>query len=72
VAQGASSVWRRGVGGSTSAAARPVATWLLRLVTIAAREPSGFWDGHATVQTYAPGEEWFWDYAADEYVEGPA
>jgi len=25
-----------------------------------------------TPQTYEPGEDWFWDYASGEYVEGPA
>ena len=28
--------------------------------------------GHAIAQSYEPGEDWFWDYATDEYVEGPA
>jgi len=27
--------------------------------------------GHAVVQSYEPGEDWFWDYAAEEQVAGP-
>ena len=26
---------------------------------------------HPIVQSYEPGEDWFWDYAAEEYLEGP-
>lgn len=28
--------------------------------------------GHAVVRSFEPGESWFYDYAADEYVHGPA
>jgi hypothetical protein len=28
--------------------------------------------GHPIVQSYEPGEDWFWDYAAEQYLEGPA
>lgn len=27
--------------------------------------------GHAIVRTYEPDEDWFWDYASDQYAEGP-
>ena len=27
--------------------------------------------GHMVIQSYEPGEEWFWDYATDDYVDGP-
>jgi Zn-finger in ubiquitin-hydrolases and other protein len=27
--------------------------------------------GHPVVQSYEPGEDWFWNYATEEYVEGP-
>jgi hypothetical protein len=27
--------------------------------------------GHSIVGSYEPGEEWFWDYAIDDYVDGP-
>ncbi len=27
---------------------------------------------HPLVQSYEPGEDWFWNYATDEYGEGPA
>jgi hypothetical protein len=27
--------------------------------------------GHPVVRSYEPGEEWFWDYAAAEEVDGP-
>lgn len=28
--------------------------------------------GHPVVQSYEPGEDWFWDYSNEEYFEGPA
>jgi hypothetical protein len=27
--------------------------------------------GHPLVQSFEPGEDWFWDYAEGEYREGP-
>ncbi|WP_028265312.1 UBP-type zinc finger domain-containing protein [Arthrobacter sp. MA-N2] len=27
--------------------------------------------GHLFVQSFEPGEEWFWNYATEEYYEGP-
>jgi hypothetical protein len=27
--------------------------------------------GHPIVQSFEPGEDWFWSYAADAYYEGP-
>lgn len=27
--------------------------------------------GHPVVRTFEPGEDWFWDYAAGEFVDGP-
>ena len=27
--------------------------------------------GHRIVQSYEPGEDWFWDYATEQYLEGP-
>ena len=27
--------------------------------------------GHPVVASFEPGEGWFWDYAANEYVDGP-
>jgi hypothetical protein len=27
--------------------------------------------GHPSVQTFEPGEIWFWDYDAEEYFDGP-
>ena len=26
---------------------------------------------HPVVRSYEPGESWFWDYAREDYVEGP-
>jgi hypothetical protein len=26
---------------------------------------------HRVIQSFEPGEDWFYDYAADEYVDGP-
>jgi hypothetical protein len=28
--------------------------------------------GHRIVQSFEPGEDWFWDYAAEDYGAGPA
>jgi hypothetical protein len=28
--------------------------------------------GHPVVQSYEPGEDWFWDYATEQYLDGPA
>ncbi|WP_408895767.1 UBP-type zinc finger domain-containing protein [Nocardioides sp. R1-1] len=28
--------------------------------------------GHPVVQSFEPGEDWFWDYAREDYAEGPA
>jgi len=27
--------------------------------------------GHSVIRSFEPGEDWFWDYAAEEPVEGP-
>jgi hypothetical protein len=27
--------------------------------------------GHPIVQSYEPGEDWFWDYTTDEALDGP-
>jgi len=27
--------------------------------------------GHRVVQSFEPGEDWFWDYAAEDLVDGP-
>lgn len=27
--------------------------------------------GHAVIRTFEPGEEWWWDYDAGEYTDGP-
>jgi Zn-finger in ubiquitin-hydrolases and other protein len=27
--------------------------------------------GHPVIASFEPGEEWFWDYPADDFVEGP-
>ena len=27
--------------------------------------------GHRIVQSFEPGEDWFWDYGAEEFAEGP-
>ncbi|MGH2513121.1 MAG: UBP-type zinc finger domain-containing protein [Candidatus Limnocylindrales bacterium] len=27
--------------------------------------------GHPVVQSFEPGEDWFWDYVGEEYVNGP-
>ncbi|MFG6445948.1 UBP-type zinc finger domain-containing protein [Microbacterium sp. P07] len=27
---------------------------------------------HPVMQSYEPGEEWFWDYTTEEYLDGPA
>ncbi len=27
--------------------------------------------GHPVIRSYEPGEDWFWDYTADEFSDGP-
>lgn len=27
--------------------------------------------GHPVIQSFEPGEDWFWDYDTDDYVDGP-
>jgi hypothetical protein len=27
--------------------------------------------GHRYIQSFEPGEDWFWDYTAEDYVAGP-
>jgi hypothetical protein len=27
--------------------------------------------GHRYIQSFEPGEDWFWDYAAEDYYDGP-
>ena len=27
--------------------------------------------GHPIIRSFEPGEEWFWDYGTDDYVDGP-
>jgi hypothetical protein len=27
--------------------------------------------GHRVVQSFEPGEDWFWDYAEEQFAEGP-
>lgn len=27
--------------------------------------------GHAVIRSFEPGEDWFWDYASETYVDGP-
>ncbi len=27
--------------------------------------------GHRYIQSFEPGEDWYWDFATDDYVEGP-
>ena len=27
--------------------------------------------GHPIIRTYEPGENWFWDYVAEDYYDGP-
>jgi hypothetical protein len=28
--------------------------------------------GHPIIQSYEPGEDWFWDYASEQMYDGPA
>ena len=28
--------------------------------------------GHTVIRTFEPGEDWFWDFATDEFFDGPA
>jgi hypothetical protein len=37
------------------------------------RHATAHWreSGHPVIRSFEPGEEWFWNYATDEYVTGP-
>jgi hypothetical protein len=28
--------------------------------------------GHTVIRSFEPGEDWFWDYTTQEYLDGPA
>jgi hypothetical protein len=28
--------------------------------------------GHPVIRSFEPGEDWFWNYATEQYVDGPA
>ena len=45
---------------------------LLRLVSVPARPPPRGRRRASVVQSYEPGEDWFWDYASKQYTVGPA
>lgn len=38
-----------------------------------ARHASAHWraTGHPIIQSFEPGEDWFWNYDSDEYYDGP-
>ena len=38
-----------------------------------ARHAAAHWrsTGHPIIQSFEPGEDWFWDYSKDAYYEGP-
>ena len=44
---------------------------LLRLVAFAARERPRRQLGHPFVQSFEPGESWFWNYRTESYYDGP-
>jgi hypothetical protein len=27
--------------------------------------------GHPVIQSYEPGEDWFWDYTTEQFIDGP-
>jgi hypothetical protein len=27
--------------------------------------------GHIVIRSFEPGEDWFWDYSTEQFVEGP-
>ena len=62
---------RRVVG--APAAVRPVRTRrLLRHLSDPARDPAPLREtGHPVVQSFEPGEDWFWDYVLDAVASGP-
>jgi hypothetical protein len=45
---------------------------LLRQLAVAARLGHFTATGHPVVRSFEPGEDWFWDYRAEAYVDGPA
>lgn len=44
---------------------------LLRQLARAARHRHFRESGHPVVQSFEPGEDWFWDYAREKGVTGP-
>ena len=51
---------------------RPVRTRrLLRHLADAARDRPRRETGHPVVQSFEPGEDWFWDYVLDDVTSGP-
>ncbi len=58
----------RAAGGFTSADARIAATSDVAIL----RHPSTpATTRHPIVQSFEPGEDWFWDYRTEEYADGP-
>ena len=70
--QVASSAWPPAGGGFTCGGAQRAA-----ISAAAADSPSQHATAHArdtdhsVIQSFEPGEDWFWDYATAQYAEGP-
>ena len=72
-APAASSATPPTAGGSTCAAAPPAATSAAATPRRRSTRPrTSARPGTRVIRTFEPGEDWFWDYAADDYTQGPA
>jgi hypothetical protein len=59
-------------GGSTCAAAHIAVRWAVCESSPSQHARAHFRDtGHRYIQSYEPGEDWFWDFVRDDYASGP-
>ena len=47
------------------------AHWMLRQLTQPHATAHANSSGHPVIRSFEPGEDWFWNYRTNEYVEGP-
>jgi len=52
-------------------AARPAATSVLRRFPLAHATAHWRQTGHPIIQSFEPGEDWFWNYETNDYYDGP-
>ena len=67
----ARSVSKPRVGGSTWTACGVRPHWMLRNSPSRHATAHANSSGHPVIRSFEPGEDWFWDYRKNEYVDGP-